>query len=109
MKKKIKYCFLAVIFSLTSCSVVPSFNDRPVREAIDVPDHFVTKSGEDFDENSCKSPLVDPRTKVEIIMVESLEGNGDYRVPSGSYGVEANEVLRIDCKTGKVIGIVRNR
>lgn len=104
-----KSYFLIGLLSLSSCSAVPSFMDRPIREAIDIPDHFVTKEGNNYDGHSCQSPLVDPRTSVEIILVESLEGMGDYRVPSGSYGVEANEMLRVDCKTGKVIGIVRNR
>lgn len=109
MKKKIKNVFLIGLLCLTSCSAVTAFMDRPVREAIDVPDHFVTKSGEDFDGISCKTPLIDPRTNVEIVLVESQESMGDYRVPSGSYGVQANEMLRIDCKTGVVIGIVSNR
>lgn len=94
---------------LISCGTVPPFADKPIREAIDVPDNFVTKPGVEFEEKSCKSPLIDPRDDIEIILVESLEGMGDYRVPSGKYGVEANELLRIDCKTGKVIGIVANR
>lgn len=94
---------------IVSCGTVPPFADKPIREAIDVPDNFVAKPGVEFEEKSCKSPLIDPRDDIEIILVESLEGMGDYRVPSGKYGVEANELLRIDCKTGKVIGIVSNR
>lgn len=109
MKIGVKIFLFFLLICVVSCSAVPSFVDRPLREAIDVPDHFISKTGGDMDENSCKNPLVDPRTEVEIILVESQEGMGDYRVPSGSYGVEANEMLRVDCKTGKVIGIVRNR
>ncbi len=97
--------FLIII----ACGTIPPFADKPLREAIDVPENFVTKPGVEFDAKSCKSPLIDPRTGIEIILEESLEGMGDYRVPSGRYGVEANELLRIDCKTGKVIGIASNR
>ncbi|AVR46214.1 hypothetical protein C7S20_13625 [Christiangramia fulva] len=99
------YGILMVVFA---CGTLPPFADKPIREAIDIPENFMTKPGVEFEENSCKNPLIDPRTGVEIYLVESLEGMGDYRVPSGSYGVEANELLRVDCRTGKVIGIVRN-
>lgn len=41
-------------------------------------------------------------------MVRSGEGGiGDYQVPQGRYGVGAREVLRLDCNTGRVLGIAR--
>ncbi|MCG9971702.1 hypothetical protein [Christiangramia crocea] len=84
-----------------------SFTSKTMRDAARAPSTFITKSGMDFEENACKSPLVDPADGTEIIMVESIRGVGDYKVPPGKYGMEQNELLRVDCQTGKVLGIVK--
>ncbi len=34
-------------------------------------------------------------------------GRGDYSVPEGKYGVQKGELLRINCRTGEVLGIVK--
>jgi hypothetical protein len=39
-------------------------------------------------------------------MVRAASGIGDYEVPEGRYGVGPGEVLRLDCSTGRVLGIV---
>jgi hypothetical protein len=45
-----------------------------------------------------------------LTLVSSQEGRvGDYAVPDGRYGVGANEALRLDCNTGRVIGVVPRR
>lgn len=55
----------------------------------------------------CRSPLHDPRDGTEIRFVRSAAGVGDYHVPSGRYGVGPGELLRVECNTGRAIGIVR--
>jgi hypothetical protein len=54
----------------------------------------------------CVSPMVDPRDGTEVRFVFSTS-YGDYEVPAGRYGVGAGELLRLDCNTGRVIGLVR--
>lgn len=79
------------------------------REATDVPVRFEDQTGVERTNNSCVSPLTDPRDGTIIKMVTSFSGKevGDYSVPAGRYGVEENELLRINCRTGEVLGIVR--
>jgi len=78
-----------------------------------VPDRFVpegtagTRIPEPTGEISCKNPMIDPRTGLRLTLVRSNAGQGDYDVPSGKYGVAADEVLRIDCATGRAVGIFR--
>jgi hypothetical protein len=55
---------------------------------------------------SCVSPLIDPRDGTLIRLVRSAAGRGDYEVTQRNYGVGSNELLRIDCATGKALGIV---
>ena len=60
-----------------------------------------TKGGE-----GCLSPMVDPRSSLRITMVRSSLDRGDYAVPEGAYGLERGQLLRLDCTTGRVIGVV---
>jgi len=61
-----------------------------------------TLSGE-----GCLSPLADPVTGVRIVLYRSESGLGDYQAPSGSYGLSDDQLLRLDCNTGRVLGVVR--
>ena len=54
----------------------------------------------------CRSPMLDPRDGERLALVRSLGGEGDYRVPTGRYGVRSGELLRLECNTGRVIGII---
>jgi hypothetical protein len=56
---------------------------------------------------SCVSPLRDPRDGTEVRMVRSSRSLADYAVPQGHYGVTDSELLRLDCNTGKPLGIVQ--
>lgn len=89
----------------------------PARAASDAPDRFmvgtVAPDGELSEPRpgtGCRSPMVDPRDGTRIALVQSQGGPegeiGDYSVPAGRYGVGARELLRLDCATGRVIGIV---
>jgi hypothetical protein len=57
--------------------------------------------------DGCLSPLKDPATDVQLILIRSESGLGDYLAPSGSYGIPDGKLLRIDCNTGSVVGLVR--
>ena len=57
----------------------------------------------------CRNPLVDPRTDLRLVLERSEGGHGDYSVPEGRYEVGAGQLLRIDCATGKALGIVRGK
>jgi hypothetical protein len=60
-------------------------------------------------DDGCRNPLVDPQDGARLVLVRSREGSGDYRVAAGRYGVGAGELLRIDCETGRPIGVVADR
>lgn len=82
------------------------------RDAVDVPARFepVDASlrltpGDTLAGSGCLSPLVDPRDGTRISFIRSADV-GDYEVEGGRYGVGSGELLRIDCNTGRVVGIV---
>jgi len=92
-------------------STAPSGRKEEMRDAIDVPSHFLvlTPRGTAVEPvpGSCKNPLIDPRDQTRIILVRSTEGRGYYRVPQGRYGVGSRELLLIECGTGRAMGIVK--
>ncbi|MCB1009562.1 MAG: hypothetical protein KDB94_11800 [Acidobacteria bacterium] len=55
---------------------------------------------------SCWNPMVDPRDGTTLRLVRSANGAGDYEPPAGRYGVGSDQLLRLDCASGKTIGIV---
>lgn len=89
-----------------------------VAEARDLPDHFMVsvsglsqmeepKAGE-----GCRNPMVDPRNGTVLNLMRSKDGAGDYQVLgeqyslASRYGVDSRHYLRVDCATGKGLGIV---
>ena len=102
--------------SLTACSIGGSGNMGAVAAPAPVtaPTRFVpldaanliaptdTTAG-----SGCLSPLRDPAKDIQIILIRSESGLGDYLAPSGSYGIPDGKLLRIDCNTGSVVGLVR--
>jgi hypothetical protein len=97
-----------------ACATTSTFpaQGRELRMAQDVPVSFVTDDGSAGVPDGCRSPLIDPRDQTRIRMQRSgtvgSRSQGDYEVPDGRYGVGADELLRIDCRTGQVLGIVAN-
>jgi hypothetical protein len=88
----------------------------PTREALDVPIQFVTEdmpveatANDTLPGSGCRSPLVDPRDGTRLRLRSSISGVGEYEVPVGRYGVNANERLRVDCNTGRALGVVDAR
>jgi hypothetical protein len=57
--------------------------------------------------DGCLSPMRDPITGVDIVLVRSESGLGDYDAPSGAYGMRDDQLIRLDCNTGRVLGVVR--
>jgi hypothetical protein len=57
--------------------------------------------------DGCLSPMRDPVTGIKIILVRSESGLGDYDAPSGAYGMGDDQLIRLECNTGRVLGIVR--
>ncbi len=110
MKKKISAILQAALFLIiigcgSSGDTVE--NDDVLRMGYNTPEKFNPPSGITLDGESCKSPMIDPRSGISLTMVRSSEGHADYEVPNMNYGVERGELLRLNCATGEVIGIVR--
>lgn len=55
---------------------------------------------------ACWSPVTDARDGTRLVLVRSRAGRGDYAVPEGRYGVREGELPRLECATGRVLGIV---
>lgn len=78
-----------------------------VRTAEDLPTRFEIPGGVSWGGTSCSNPIIDPVDGSELVLVQSHAGLGDYSVESGKYGVGRGELLRINCTTGEVIGIIK--
>jgi hypothetical protein len=107
---------LAVPLALAACSlgVGGSFPaDTAARAAEGAPPRFEPADpndrvlpGDTIAGASCRSPMVDPRDGTRIVFLRSAGQRADYAVAAGRYGVGDHELLRLDCNTGVVIGIV---
>ena len=79
-----------------------------LRQAEGITAAFDAPAGATLGNNSCLSPMVDPTDGTEVKMERAFgTGRGDYSVPEGKYGVQKGELLRINCRTGEVLGIVK--
>jgi hypothetical protein len=83
--------------------------DTIERPATGAPATFVRGDGLPNVNTACLTPMLDQRDNTTVELVRSRNGQGDYRVPAGKYGVGGNELLRIDCTTGVPKGIVREQ
>ncbi len=100
---------------LTACGQTPdTFSVAPIRQGTGLPDHFeaviapaqAAAADSLRARGSCFSPMRDPRDRTEIRMERAHTPRADYAVPAGQYGVAANELLRLDCNTGRPLGVV---
>lgn len=100
---------LSLLVLVSACGVTKQTvsNKSIIRQAENVPEAFLSPEGILLDEISCKSPMTDKRDGTKIIMSSSSNSEGTYQVPEGKYGVKKGELLLLDCKTGKVLGIVK--
>ena len=108
MLRKLIIAFGSVI--LLSCGSGNSASEADtdvLRPASDAPQSFSAIFATPVGAKDCQSRLIDPVDRVELMLVKSFDGVGDYLVPPGKYGMSADELLRINCRTGKVIGVVK--
>ena len=87
-------------------------------EAKDLPDHFLVagtglaQKEEPNPGEGCRNPMLDTRNGTALNLIRSKNGRGDYQVLGqqyeldSTYGVDSRHLLRIDCATGKALGIV---
>ena len=80
--------------------------DDTARPAADAPARFDPPAGAVLD-GACRSPMTDPRTGDALRFVRTQGERGDYEVRAGQYGAREGELLRIDCRTGRAVGLVR--
>ena len=99
---------IAVAAAAAGCSThkntLAIVRDRP---ATVTPYQFVLADGSLNPGTACLSPILDPRDQSSLTLVRSDRGIGDYRVAEGKYGVGSQELLRVDCLTGRAIGVIR--
>lgn len=103
----------AALLALAGCATGRNDLSGPVvGVALDLPDHFmVARSGlgrtdEPKPGEGCRNPMVDPRDHTILTLRRSAGGTGDYWVGSQKYGLTTTQLLRVDCATGRAIGIV---
>lgn len=106
---------IVLALALVAPGCASSGPGRVVRAAVDTPTHFLVGSfsGPETSEPgpgpACRNPMVDPRDGTRLRLDSSMQGQGDYEVPAGRYGVGPGEWLRLDCSTGRAVGIVGRR
>lgn len=106
MKKTVAVFLFA--FLIWGCGSSGTRSDSEILRTTDeAPLGFTAPQSLETGEDHCKSPLVDEAEGTALILIRSTQGLGDYQVPEGMYGMNADELLRIDCRTGEVLGVVR--
>ena len=105
----LSYGIVLMAFGCASRTILAS--DAWAKKAENVPEHFMVGKSNGFEmsepegNDDCKSPMIDPRDSTKIDLFRSFNGRGDYEVPKGKYGVKKGQILRLDCTTGRVVGI----
>lgn len=107
------------LVGLAGCASSRGSMEAPVvAEANNLPDHFMVavtglaQKEEPDAGGRCRNPMVDPRDGTTLSLIRSKNGVGDYQVLGkqyeieSTYGVDPRHLLRIDCATGKALGIV---
>lgn len=104
------------LFILVATCAVGCASQRTVAavpEANGLPDHFLVGSHQNASVRQepqpgegCRNPLVDPQDGSRLLLVRSTSSEGDYEVADGRYGIGRRSLLRVDCATGKPLGVV---
>jgi len=88
-----------------------SMTDPPLRMPVEAPERFTMPDGTGATgaapAPSCRNPITDPRDGTVLTLIRSAGGRGDYRPQPLRYGLREGELLRVDCATGRAVGIVR--
>jgi len=109
----------ATLAVLTGCTSAHGSMEGPVvAEARNLPDHFmvvasgIAQKAEPKPGEPCRNPMGDPRDGTLLNLVRSKDGTGDYQALGEEYelhwryGLDSRHLLRVDCPTGKALGIV---
>lgn len=105
--KVITFTCLIMLSLFVSCGTTGTIEGEGImRSAIDTPVRFEIPKGTTWDD-TCKNPIIDPLDGSELILVQSSRGFGNYRPVGLKYGMIHGELLRINCRTGEVVGIVK--
>ena len=108
MKFRVLILFVSLgLLLVVGCGPGRSAGDGLVRLAEDLPENFDAPEGVFRQADHCLNSLIDPVDRSTLILVRSQNGLGDYRVTGARYGVNQGELLRINCETGVVLGIVK--
>lgn len=95
---------------LAACSSLPAPTVAP-RAGTDLPAQFLVEDAGKWREaragEGCRNPVQDPRDSTTLTLAQSRNGTGDYVVPPGKYGASAGEWLRLECASGRPLGLVR--
>lgn len=94
---------------LASCASVSYPTNAELLSASDTPEHFLvldpaTGARSEPVGPACRNPLVDPRDGTKLRLVRSQSGFGDYRPEKPLYGLAGDQLLRIDCSSGRAVG-----
>lgn len=95
-----------------SGSFPPDTSARPAQGApprfLPADTTLIVAGADTFATGGCVSPMRDPRTGTVVHFERALGDRGDYAVQQGTstYGLAADELLRLTCNTGHVIGVV---
>ena len=57
--------------------------------------------------DTCRNLLVDPRDETRLTLIRSANGRGDYEPEPPRYGLKEGQLLRVDCATGRAVGVVK--
>ena len=101
-----------VMVSLAGCAAKQaSTHPGSQGSAADLPDHFMTSTAagpvEPQPGGTCRNPLVDPRDETRLTLIRSAHGRGDYEPEPLRYGLKEDQLLRVDCATGRAVGVVK--
>lgn len=113
MRNALSTALAAALLAAAACATGRNDMTGPiVGVPLDTPDHFMVvrtgigKAKEPKPGEGCRNPMVDPRDHTELLLRRSAGDTGDYWVQNPKYGLTSQQLLRIDCATGKAIGIV---
>lgn len=98
---------ISVTLALAACATTRDFSPSdPLASARDLPERFVPRDGVELSgTGACVSPLRDPRDGTALVLARSGTGLGDYRAPSGRYGNRSDQLVRVDCASGRPLGL----
>jgi hypothetical protein len=111
----IRFAALVTLLGVAGCPS-PYQGPGPVRPPapgtskrfVNIPPHAGDEPRDTMPGSGCVSRMYDfYGNGTQVTLISSPDGRvGDYEVPDGRYGVGANEALRLNCNTGRVIGVV---